>query len=205
MTDYFALLGVERSPSIDSELLKANFHRLSHAAHPDHLGAIAPEARDGGGTAFAEISAGYRCLLETKDRLAHLIEIELGHKPLSIQQIPDEIASVGAQVMTVCRSVDAFLGGRQTNSPPMVRAQRFKDSMTWLSKCDALEASVVPLQLRLDQELEWLRVAWNQTDPQSCGHPTEAQAASLDRCYRLASYLTKWTSQIKERRLALSL
>ncbi len=205
MTDYFALLGVKRGPKVDGDLLKTNFHRLCHALHPDHMGTAAGGVPETAAATFAEINAAYRCLQDPKDRLAHLIEIELGHKPQSIQHIPDEIASVGTQVMTVCRGVDTFLGVRQKDPPPMVRAQQFQDSMAWLSKCDALEAALHPLRLQLDQELDRLGAAWNEPAGHTPGHSTENEATALDRCYRLASYLAKWTSQIKERQLTLSL
>ena len=205
MTDYFALLGVKRGPKVDVDVLKANFHRLSKALHPDHLGKVETACAANSAGPFAEINAAYRCLRETKDRLAHLIEIELGRKPESIQHIPDEIATVGAQVMMICRGVDAFLGNRQKNPAPMVRAQQFKDSMEWLSKCDALEAALDPLRVRLEMELEKLEVAWNQPPEHAPWKPSAKIEIDLDRSYRLASYVTKWTSQIKERQLLLTL
>ena len=202
MTDYFALLGVPRGPKVDGDLLKTNFHRLSHALHPDHSGPSDEGALEAASTPFAEINAAYRCLQDTKDRLGHLIEIEFGHKALSIHDIPDGIASVGAQVMMLCRGVDAFLGACQKDPSPMVRARQFQDSMAWLSKCDALEGALQPLQLQLEEELEQLSSAWK--DPAGKNRDTK-EATTLDRCYRLSSYLAKWTKQIKDRQLTLSL
>ncbi len=205
MTDYFALLGVKRGPKIDGALLKANFHGLCQTWHPDHLEPAEEGRPQMAAPCFADINAAYRCLQDTRDRLAHLLELELGRKPQSIQQIPDELASVGVRVMTVCRGVDAFLAARQENPSPMVRAHLFKNSMAWLSQCDTLETALQPLQIQLQQELDRLDAAWDQATGGSPKDPNPHRATALDRCYRLASYLGKWTSQIKERQLTLSL
>lgn len=62
MTDAFALLGEERRPWLDPEVLKQRFHEMSGPLHPDrHHGAPEGEREDAG-KRYAELNAAYSVL-----------------------------------------------------------------------------------------------------------------------------------------------
>ncbi len=81
MTDYFALLDEPRRPWLEPDSLKARFLALSAQVHPDRLH-NAPEAqKQAANEQYAELNSAYRCLREPKERLQHLLELELRSKP----------------------------------------------------------------------------------------------------------------------------
>src|SRR5260370_36162164 len=89
MTDYFALLGEPRRPWLEPDSLKARFLALSAEAHPDRLH-NAPEAqKQAANQQYAELNSAYRCLREPKERLQHLLELELRSKPEAVRPIAE--------------------------------------------------------------------------------------------------------------------
>ena len=205
MTDYFDLLGVPRGPIVDTETLKKRFLQLSQSLHPDHLASTTAETHEKAPNTFVEINTAFRCLSDLKSRLAHLFEIEFGRGPRSIQDIQPDIAAVGSRVMTVCHGMDLFLKGFKKHSPPMIKARQFKEAMHWMSQCDEVEEGFKPLERQLEMQLMSLDQAWRQNSSHVTRQPDSPESITLDHCYRLASYLAKWSVQIKERRLNLSL
>src|SRR3954470_14391797 len=85
MTDYFALLNEPRRPWIDSESLKAKFHAISGDLHPDRVHAEPESQKREAQNAYTELNAAYRCLGDRKERLFHLLCLELGSKPPDVQ------------------------------------------------------------------------------------------------------------------------
>src|ERR1700722_13850489 len=107
MNDNFALFNEPRRPWIDPDLLKEKFLALSAQFHPDRVHQSSEPERRAASERFAEINAAYNCLREPKDRLRHLLELELGRKPADIQRVPAEMMDSMFEVGQLCRQVDA--------------------------------------------------------------------------------------------------
>src|ERR1700756_1925347 len=119
MADYFMLLNEPRRPWIDPEELKQKFLALSSQVHPDRVHG-APEAeRLAASRRYAEINSAYNCLREPKDRLRHLLELELGAKPVDIQRVPEEVMNTFFEVGQLCKEADRFLAERGKVSSPL--------------------------------------------------------------------------------------
>ena len=78
MTDFFALLDEPRRPWLESELLKQKFLALSATVHPDRVHNLGDAERAAAQERYTELNAAYNCLREPKDRLHHLLQLELG-------------------------------------------------------------------------------------------------------------------------------
>src|SRR5688500_7123106 len=112
MTDYFALLKEPRHPWLDPDALKQKFLPLSAEVHPDRVHNAVGAERDTANRTYAELNAAYNVLREPRDRLIHLLELELGQKPRDIQKIPPGTMDLFVEVGQTCRDADAFLAER---------------------------------------------------------------------------------------------
>ncbi len=206
MTDSFSLLNEPRRPWLDADALKAKFHQFSAEVHPDRSHS-APEAEKLATNArYAELNAAYNTLREPKDRLLHLLELELGGKPRDIQRIPPGTMDLFIEVGQTCKDVDAFLAGKADVTSPMLKVKFFQQAMTWTDKLQALQSKINGLRDSLTAELRTMNAVW-QTAP-AIGSTERATALPLERLeqvYRAFSYVVRWSEQIQERHVQLAI
>lgn len=203
MTDYFALLDEPRRPWFDSEALKAKFTALSTRVHPDHARECEKAAAS---QRYAELNAAYNCLREPKDRLAHLLECETGSALKDVQRIPPGTMDIFMEVGQSCRDVDSFFAERANVISPLLKVQCFQKAMDWTDKLNALQKRVNERRDSLVNELRQLDLSWDSAPP--VGSPKRVAALPLERLeeiYRVMSYVSRWTAQIQERIVQLSL
>jgi hypothetical protein len=199
--DYFALLDETRRPWLDPNLLKQKFLALSSSAHPDKVHSASEFEKNIASKKFAELNAAYNCLATPKSRLLHLLELERGAKPKDVQQIPDGLADLFAEVATICRQVDGFLSEKTKAVSPLLQVQLFERAQEWIEKLNAVQAKLRDLSERLFAELKLLDAKWMAGDPNNRGAVLE----ELEQLYRLFSYFNRWGGQIQERIVQLSL
>src|SRR4051794_20311166 len=109
MLDYFALLDEPRRPWIEPDQIRSKFLTLSAQVHPDRVHGADEATRQAAQARYAELNAAYNCLREPRDRLRHLLELELGAKPKDVQGVPPDLMALLMEVSRLCREVDAFL------------------------------------------------------------------------------------------------
>lgn len=197
MIDCFALLSEPRRPWLDPVALKARFLALSARVHPDKA---APADRNAVGATFADLNAAYHCLTEPKSRLLHLLELERGHKPADLQEIPAALAYSFAEIAAACRSADAFLSERSRATSPLLQVQWFGRGQEWVETLNALQRKLTVFHHRLLETLKTLDLAWMQN-----AGSRDGLLAQLEDLYRLFGYSNRWHSQIRERLVQLSL
>ena len=142
MPDFFALLNEPRRPWIDPESLKSKFLALSAETHPDRVHNAGETEKRTAQQRYAGLNAAYNCLRDPKERLAHLLELELGAKPKDLQQMPDDLAELFIQVGQLCRQADAFLAEKARATSPLLRVQLFERGQAWEEKLNELRASL---------------------------------------------------------------
>jgi curved DNA-binding protein CbpA len=205
MTDAFALLTESRRPWLDAEALKQKFLPLSSAVHPDRTH-NAPEAEKQKTTErYAELNAAYNTLREPRDRLLHLLELELGAKPSDIQRIPPGTMDLFVEVGQLCRDVDAFMAQRENVTSPLLKVKLFEQGMEWTDKLQGLQQRINAKRDELAVELQNMNAVWDSPPP--IGSPERASALPLERLeqvYRIFSYIARWSEQIQERNLQLA-
>ena len=203
MADYFALLNEPRRPWLDLEALKQKFISLSAEFHPDHVHNASPSEKDRAHIRSTSLNDAYRCLRDPKERLRHLLELELGAKPKDIQSIPPDLMELFLEVSQLCRQTDAFLFEKRAAVSPLVQVQMFEQSQDWTEKLMALQKRLNSRLEALETELEAIDAAWTAVEKQE----TPARSATLHRLeevYRLFSYFARWGGQLQERIVQLA-
>jgi curved DNA-binding protein CbpA len=200
MTDYFALLKEPRRPWLEPETLKSKFLALASETHPDKQRAGCEAEKLAANRRSAELNAAYHCLAEPKSRLLHLLELEQGAKPGDIQQIPDGLADLFAEVAATCRDCDNFLNDKIKATSPLLQVQQFQRAQEWVERLRGLQAKLAWFNIQLIEELKSLDASWTTQTAERM-----ALLSRLEELYRLFSYFNRWNSQIQERIVQLSL
>src|SRR6185503_8910282 len=139
MTDYFALLDEARRPWLDGDTLKQKFLTRSAEFHPDRVHGADGAVKSLAQQRYTELNAAYLCLREPRDRLRHLLELELGRKPTDLQEVPSELADLYMEVATICGEADKFLARQSRVTSPLLRAQSFPEAQEWTERLTVLQ------------------------------------------------------------------
>lgn len=196
MTDYFALLNEPRRPWIDPGLLKAKFLSLSGELHPDRTHNASEQEKAAAAQHYAELNSAFHCLREPKDRLRHLLELELGQKPQDLQEIPPDLADLFMEIAQLCRQANAFLAERAKVSSPMLRVELFERGQEWSERLGMMQRRIGQRQEKLVRELKALDAEWNATEGNTSARVPLLR--KLEGVHRLFSFYARWSSQIQE-------
>ena len=159
MTDNFALLNESRLPWLDPDELKQKFLPLSAEVHPDKVHSASEVEKSAANKRYAELNAAYNCLREPKERLLHLLELELGQKPSDIQKIPPGTMDLFVEVGQTCRDADAFLAEKSKVTSPLLKVQLFERGHEWVEKLNSLQQKINSKRDELSADVElvlWL-------------------------------------------------
>jgi hypothetical protein len=199
--DYFALLDEPRRPWLEPDSLKQKFLARSASVHPDKINSADESEKAAASKNFAELNAAHNCLAAPKSRLLHLLELELGSKPKDVQQIPDSLADLFAEVAAVCRQADSFLAEKAKAVSPLLQVQFFERAQEWIEKLNALQKKLKELSEILLADLKTLDAKWVAANASG----RRALLGDLEKLYRLFGYFNRWNGQISERIVQLSL
>jgi hypothetical protein len=205
MTDAFALLSEPRRPWLDAEALKEKYLALSNPVHPDRVHSASEAEKQTANARYAELNAAHKTLREPRERLLHLLELELSAKPSDIQRIPPGTMDLFVEVGQLCRDVDAFIPERAKVTSPLLKVQMFQQGMEWTDKLQALQQRINAKRDELAAELQQMNAAWESAPP--LGSPERVPALPLERLeqiYRVFSYIARWSEQIQERLVQLA-
>jgi curved DNA-binding protein CbpA len=199
MTDYFALLNEPRRPWLDAEVLKEKFLALSSTVHPDRVHNLGEAERAAAQERYTELNAAYNCLREPKERLRHLLELELGALPKDIQRIPSELMDLSLQVGKACRDADVFLAEKAKVTSPLLQVSFFERGLEFVESLQGLQRRVNSLNERVNEELTRVDTEWeSQVETRRSLFPR------VEELHRLFSYFARWNGQIQERIVRLS-
>jgi len=201
MTDCFALFNEPRRPWLEPDALKQKFFALSANLHPDKIHSASDADKNAAAKKFAELNAAYNCLAEPKSRLLHLLELESGAKPKEIQQIPNALADLFADVASVCKNADAFLKEMHGNNSPLLRVQSFERAQEWIERLNLLQKKLGDLREDLNNKLKVLDDGWMKSGAAA----RKEMLPELEEIYRLFGYFNRWSNQIQERIVQLML
>jgi len=206
MTDCFALLGVPRRPWLDAAALKARLHELSHSCHPDRVHGGPPEEVAAATARYTELNAAYATLQSGKERLAHLLELERGARPQVVQEIPAPLMDLCLEVGAACQRVDAFLAESVPCESPMLKAGRFARALEQQDAVAAMLARLRPQVDAVEAELRNLNRSWETAETLPAAARTgHLPLARIEELWRWLSYLNRWTAQLQERNVRLTL
>jgi DnaJ-domain-containing protein 1 len=198
MTDFFALLDEPRRPWLEPEPLKEKFLALSATVHPDRVHNLGEAERAAAQERYTELNAAYICLREPKDRLHHLLQLELGALPKDVQRIPSELMDLSLEIGQKCREADALLAEKARATSPLLQVKFFERGQEFSDKLHAMRQRVNALNDQLIEKLKLADSAWQS------GEPRAALLQKLEELYRLLSYFARWNAQLQERAVRLS-
>jgi len=193
VTDYFALLDEPRQPWLDEETLKAKFFALSTSVHPDRVHAFPESERKTAHDHYTQLNAAYNCLREPKERLRHLLELEVGRKPATVQQVPAELVELFFEIGQATRAADEFLKRKASITSPLLLVELFDEGQTISDGLTGLRDNLTARENQLRNELQTLNEDWQQ------------RLGRLEQIQQTLSYLHRWRAQLQERILQLAL
>ncbi len=199
MTDYFTLFNEPRRPWLDADMLKQKFLALSATVHPDRVHNLGEAQRAVAQERYTELNTAYHCLCEPKERLQHLLQLELGALPKDIQRIPSDLMDLSLEVGKACREADAFLADKAKVTSPLLQVTFFERGQEFADKLQGIRQRVNSFSERLNSELQQIDAAW-----QSGATPRDILLQRLEELYRLFSYFARWNAQLQERVVRLS-
>jgi hypothetical protein len=204
MVDFFRLLDEPRQPWLDADALKQKFHALSTTAHPDRFHDAPAAEREMAGRSYAGLCAAWQCLREPKERLRHLLELERGAPPGDIQRVPAALTDRCFAVGRLCREATAFLEEKAGTTSPLLRAQLFARGADCADQLLALQQEINRSREKLLTELKAMNPAWVAA---ATAAPANRQPLleRLEEIYRLLGYFGRWSEQLQERVVQLTL
>jgi curved DNA-binding protein CbpA len=204
MTDYFALLKEQRRPWIDPDLLKQKFLALSAEVHPDRVHGAPESEKRAAQERYTELNAAYNRLREPKERLAHLLELETGAKPKQVQNVPPDLMDAFMEITNVCRGADAFLAEKAATTSPLLKLQLFEQGQEWTEKLMTLQKKINSWREELMGRLKSIDTDWER-NRDSKREEQRNLLALLETYCQLLGYFGKWSAQIQERIVQISL
>jgi Fe-S protein assembly co-chaperone HscB len=199
--DYFALLNETRRPWIDSEAVKRRFLELSAEVHPDRVHNAGEKEKRTAQERYTELNAAYNCLREPKERLRHLLELELGTKPGQVQSIPPDLTAFFMEISQITREVDKFRVEKEKVTSPLLKVEWFTKSQEWREKLTAVRQKLESLNGDALAELKRIDDEWiARPDANSRAECLKA----LETIWRRLSFFARWNAQIQERVVQLS-
>ena len=195
MTDYFALLLQPRRPWLEDEQLKSSFLERSAASHPDRVHSLGPSERAEAQERYVELNAAYQCLREPRERIRHLLKLELGAAPGDIKQIPERLMQEFFRVGTECRAADALLKEKDKIVSPLLKVEWFQKAQT---RSDSLLELARAVNAKRDALLDRVRLidaGWSD-DAQP---DRRSSLNELESVHHGLGFYERWIAQIQER------
>ena len=206
MVDCFALLQEPRRPWIDLDRLKAKFLAYTAQEHPDRVLAQSEPERILATDRYTEINAAYNCLRNPKERLLHLLELELEAKPKDFDPKPKGSSDLFFQIGQECQNADELLAEGSGINAPLLKVRWFERALERIDQLNALKQSIEAKLEQIIEELKPLNAMWDSAPP--IGSPKRQGALALERLeelYRAVGYLARWRERIQIRVVRLSL
>lgn len=181
---------------MDADALKTKFLSLAAEVHPDRVHESADAVKLAATARYTALNAAHNCLREPRDRIRHLLELELGHKPSDLTSVPNDLMDLFFEIGKEFREVDAFLAEKARATSPLLQVQLFERGQIKVDKLGELRARILPRRDALLDELKSVDAEWDSTLPK----PLER----LLVIWRLLSFYERWLAQIHERTVQLT-
>jgi DnaJ-domain-containing protein 1 len=202
MTDYFSVLNEPRRPWLDPDALKEKFLSVSTTVHPDRVHHLGESERATAQERSVELNAAYSVLREPKNRLRHLLTLELGTVPTDIQRIPQELMDSFMEVGQLCKRADKLVLEKANVTSPLLKVQLFERSQQETEELLNLQQRLAAKRHLLVESLKQIDKEWSTADSRSPARVEQLQR--LEELHRLFSYFDRWIGQVQERIARLS-
>ena len=186
MIDYFAILAQPRRPWLDEKALRETFHERARVSHPDTAGQTSKE--------FASLSEAFRVLSDPKLRLQHLLQLESSAASPDI--LPKDLEDLFPDMTAVMQKAEDLLKRMRATTNALSRSL-FKPELMGIQ--NEIAQSLATLLERYEQTMAKLR-----TLDQTWTAVPSPDFSGLSQLYLKISYLSRWMTQLEEKKLELS-
>jgi curved DNA-binding protein CbpA len=200
VNDPFALLGVPNRPWIDPEILKQNFLARSSNFHPDRVHQAPDAEKSAAHHRFTELNQAYQTLLDPRERLLRLLELESGGRRPETQNIPPDLMGLFMDVGKVSKEADAFLTEKAAQTSPLLKVQIFERAQQWIERMRETQQRVTQSGNALLEEIRALDSGWENISASE----KQNRLIRLQEIAGLLNYSKKWNAQLEEKILRLS-
>lgn len=111
--DYFQILGLPRTPVIDTELLQRRYYELHRKLHPDLFQTGAPEARQASLRNTAAVNQAFRTLRDPEDRGLYWLTLHGEALGTNNNRVPPELAELVFEVQEKLEELQAGGAGQR--------------------------------------------------------------------------------------------
>jgi curved DNA-binding protein CbpA len=188
MIDYFALLEQSRRPWLDENALREKFHSLARTAHPDQQPSASSDSD------FASLSEAFRVLNDLKLRLQHLLQLEQDTPTSDV--LPKDLEDLFPSMIAIIRTTDDLLKRMRAATNALSRSLFKSEFLTIQNRVAQSLANLSELNEQAMSELRALDESWT-TGP-------SPDFSQLRQLYLKISYLSRWITQLEEKKLQLS-
>ena len=173
MNDYFAVLGLERRPAIDENVLKEIYFRKSAARDAD----------------ASSLNQAFHALLRPVSRIQHLLKLEFGE--VRAKLVGRDLEQCFSKVATVLHRVDEALDSLGKQESPLLRAMAYQRVQPVVSELSRLQTELADREAGFLNEIEQLDRRWQE-------RKEECRDALAQAAFRLA-FVQKWSDQVQDR------
>jgi len=122
-----------------------------------------------------------------------LLELEVGRKPATVQQVPAELVELFFEIGQTTRAADEFLKRRASITSPLLLVDLFDEGQNISERLAGLRDNLAARRNQLINELQILNDDWQQ------------RLERVEQMQQTLSYLHRWTAQLQERIVQLTL
>lgn len=192
MTDYFALLQLERLPWLESEEVKSRFQELSRTHHPDaHVASDAADRKQD--KFFAELTQAHRTLSHPKLRIKHLLELEYPESIATLstpRAVPRELGDQVFAIQELLFKVKLFTDKKAATQNALAKALLAREEYELREGIEAHLAELNTAQAQCFEVLKKLNAAYKEKRSEL--------SQTLTELYIRLGYLTRWIEQLQE-------
>lgn len=195
MTDLFALLGQQRRPWLETQVVQQAFIDAARDSHPDRMHGADADARRAAQARYTQLNEARQRLTAPHARLRHLLELERGRPITDLQTISGDVMELFDAVGRACREADRLLIERAQTTSPLLKVKLFERGEEIRTALEATRESVQANLERLHLRLKEADARWAG----STGSAREPLLAELEELFRLFSFHDRWLAQIQAR------
>lgn len=188
MDDYFAILGLPRSASLNEEALRNAYALESKAAHPDH----------GGSEGLAsKVNAAYETLRAPEKRLKHLLELAAPDDAKQWRTVPldDDMMSLFSALGKALELSAKFIERKAGAQSAIAKALLANEEMQHRESLECIGFEIDLRKTEMEQQLTAFDV-----EIASAKFFSWPEIAAMQAKF---SYLARWQTQVRERLLLL--
>jgi curved DNA-binding protein CbpA len=183
MTDYFAVLGLERRPTLPAPSIEGAYYEKTKALHPDRI--------EGGD--LASVNAAFQIVLNPATRIRHLLNLEFGEP--GERQIGNELGQLFGVIVEALRGADDELKAISRETSPLLRAVAYGRLESIRNSLERAQERLVERESELHDRISEIDRVWFQQKNQ-CRKSLAQISVDL-------TFVQKWLAEVRERKVRL--